>query len=211
MATSRDANKEEAFQLEDIARRVEPRVSWEDLTLPQATLSQLKEIHRIFRGWGFARRHSHGKGLNLLFSGPPGSGETMAAEVIAFDLEMPFFIIDLGSVASKYIGETQKNLMKIFDSAETSNAILFFDEADALSGNQKQVSDAHDRYTNIVTGYLLQRMEEYMGIAIFDTNLRRGLDRAFVRRMRFVVEFPFPNHKPWDMVWRCFWRVLRKG
>ena len=135
----------------------------------------------------------------------------MAAEVIGGALGLDLYRIDLATVVSKYIGETEKNLDRIFREAEYSNAILFFDEADALSGNQKQVSDAHDRYTNIETGYLLQRMEEYMGIAILATNLRRGLDRAFVRRMRFVVEFPFPNHKPWDMVWRCFWRVLRKG
>lgn len=217
-----NAAKEKAFQLEDIVRRVEPRVSWEGLTLPQAKLSQLKEIcnqareiHRIFRECDFDRRLSHGKGLKVLFSGPPGSSKTMAAEVIASDLEMPLYRIDLSAVVSKYVGETEKNLEKIFDSAESFNAILFFDEADALFGKRTQVSDAHDRYTNIEIGYLLQSMEEYTGIAILATNSRRSLDKAFVRRMRFVVEFPCPANerrkKLWDMVWRWFRRILKKA
>ncbi len=217
-----DADKERASQLEDIAQRVEPRFSWEDLALPQDKMSQLKdicnqarEIYRVFRERGFDRKLSQGKELSVLFSGPPGSGKTMAAEVIASDLDMPLYRIDLSAVVSKYVGETEKNLKKIFDSAEISNAILFFDEADALFGKRTRVSDAHDRYTNIETGYLLQRMEEYTSIAIVATNLRQNLDKAFVRRMRFVVEFPLPGNerrkKPWEMVWRWFRRVLRKA
>ncbi len=194
---SKDGNaaKEEVFQLEDIGRRVEPRASWEDLTLPQAKLSQLKdicnqarEIHLIFRERAFGQKLSHDKGLKVLFSGPPGS-KTMATEVIASDLEMPLYRIDLSAVVSKYIGETEKNLDKIFDSAKASNTILFFDEADALFGKRSEVKDSHDRYANIEINYLLQRMEEYRGIAILATNYQ-GLDKAFLRRMRFVVKFP---------------------
>ncbi len=221
---SKDGNaaKEEAFQLEDIVRRVEPRFSWEDLTLPQAKLSQLKdicnqarEIYRIFREKGFDRRLSHGKGFNILFSGPSGSSKTMAAEAIASDLEMPLYRIDLSAVVSKYIGETEKNLTTIFNSAEGFKAILFFDEADALFGKRSEVKDSHDRYTNIEINYLLQRMEEYTGIAILATNLHQSQDKAFVRRMRFAVEFPSPTNewrkKLWDIVWRWFRRVLKKA
>jgi SpoVK/Ycf46/Vps4 family AAA+-type ATPase len=216
-----NAAKEKAFQLEDIVQRVEPKVSWEDLTLPQAKLSQLKdicnqarEIHLIFRERDFGQKLSHDKGLNVLFSGPPGSSKTMAVEVIASDLEMPLYRIDLSAVVSKYIGETEKNLEKIFDSAESFNAILFFDEADALFGKRSEVKDSHDRYANIEINYFLQRMEEYRGIAILATNLRQSLDKAFLRRMQFVVEFPFPanerREKLWDMVWRWFRRILNK-
>ncbi|MCP4263075.1 MAG: AAA family ATPase [Planctomycetes bacterium] len=214
--------KEKAFQLEGIVQRVEPKVSWEDLTLPQAKLSQLKEIckqareiHRTFRECEFDRRLSHGKGLKVLFSGPPGSSKTMAVEVIASDLEMPLYRIDLSAVVSKYIGETEKNLTKIFDSAESFNAILFFDEADALFGKRSEVKDSHDRYANIEINYLLQRMEEYTGIAVLATNLLQSLDKAFIRRMQFVVEFDFPENerreKLWDMVWRWFRRILKKA
>lgn len=227
-----NAAKGKAFQLKAIARRVEPRVSWEDLTLPHAKLSQLRDIcnqaretHRISHEWGFDRRLSHGKGLSVLFSGPPGSGKTMAAKVIASDLEKSFFRIDLSAVVSKYIGETEKNLRELFFSAEASNAILFFDEADALFGKRTQLSDAPDHYTNIETGYLLQMMEEYTGIAILATNLRQSPDTEFIRRIRHIVEFPvpdensrdnqwdveFPRKKPWDIVWRWFRRVLRKA
>ena len=195
---SKDENaaKEKAFQLEGIVQRVEPKVSWEDSTLPQAKLSQLKEIcnqaretHRTFRECDFDRRLSHGKGFNILFSGPPGSSKTMAAELMASRLEKPLFRIDLSALVSKYIGETEKNLNKIFDLPESLNAILFFDEADALFGKRSEVKDSHDRYANIEINYLLQRMEEYRGIAILATNYQ-GLDKAFLRRMRFVVKFP---------------------
>jgi SpoVK/Ycf46/Vps4 family AAA+-type ATPase len=220
---SKDGNtaKEKAFQLEDIVQIVEPKVSWEDLTLPQAKLSQLKEIcnqareiHLTFRECDSDRRLQHGKGLKVLFSGPPGS-KTMAAEAIASDLEMPLYRIDLSAVVNKYIGETEKNLTKIFDSAESFNAVLFFDEADALFGKRSEVKDSHDHYANIEINYLLQRMEEYRGIAILATNLRQSLDKAFLRRIRFVVEFPFPANerrkKLWDMVWRWFRRILKKA
>jgi SpoVK/Ycf46/Vps4 family AAA+-type ATPase len=214
--------REEAFQLKAIARRVEPRASWEDLTLPHARLSQLKDIcnqarerHRISREWDSDRKLSPGKGLSILFSGPSGSGKTMAAEAIASDLDMPLFRIDLGAVLSKYIGETEKNLSRLLASAETSEAVLLFDEADSLFGKRTEVSDAHDRYANIETAYLLQKMEEFTGIAILATNLRQNLDEAFIRRMRFDVEFPSPADKRrgklWNLVWRWFRRILRSA
>jgi SpoVK/Ycf46/Vps4 family AAA+-type ATPase len=217
-----NAATERAYHPDDIARCVQPKVSWEDLILPQAKLYQLeeirnqaREIHRIFRESGSDRSLLRGKRLNVLFSGPPGSGKTMAAEVIASDLGMALYRIDLSAVISKYIGETEKNLRKIFDSAESLNVILFFDEADALFGTRIQVSDAHDRFTDTETGYLLQRLEEHSGIVILAANLRQSLDKAFVHRMQFVVEFPSSANerrkKPWDIVWRWFRKVLRKA
>lgn len=214
------SNKEGAFQLGDIAQRVEPRFSWEDLTLPQGTMSQLKDIcnqaresHQVFRESGFDRKFSHGKGLSVLFSGPSGSSKTMAAEVIASDLNMPLYSIDLGAAVSKYIGETEKNLVKVFDSAEATNAVLLFDEADALFGKRTKVSDSCNRYTNVETGYLLQRIEEHTGITIMATNMRQNLDQAFMRRMRFVVDFPLPANesrwKLWEMVVRWLKNVLK--
>ena len=142
-----------------------------------------------------------GKGLNALFHGSSGTGKTMAAEVIANELKLDLYKIDLSSVVSKYIGETEKNLIKIFKEAETSNSILFFDEADALFGKRSEVKDAHDRYANIEVGYLLQKMEEYEGIVILATNLMKNMDDAFVRRMHFSVEFPFPDEEHRFRIW----------
>ncbi len=173
---------------------------------------QLREIcnharyrHIVYGEWGFDRKLSRGKGLNALFSGPPGTGKTMAAEVIANELGLDLYKIDLSQVVSKYIGETEKNLDKIFQEAGTSNAILFFDEADALFGKRSEVKDAHDRYANIETGYLLQKMEEYEGIAILATNLRSNMDGAFVRRMNFIVELPLPHEKERRAIWEGIW------
>jgi SpoVK/Ycf46/Vps4 family AAA+-type ATPase len=145
-----------------------------------------------------------GKGLNVLFSGPPGTGKTMAGDVIANELSLTLYKIDLSQVVSKYIGETEKNLERIFTAAQSTNAILFFDEADALFGKRSEVKDAHDRYANIEVGYLLQKMEEYEGVAILATNLRSHMDDAFVRRMHAIVEFPFPD----EMHRRRIWEVL---
>jgi SpoVK/Ycf46/Vps4 family AAA+-type ATPase len=212
-----------AFQLEDIAQLVKPKASWEDLTLNQTELSQLRDIcnqarqiDRISRGWRSDRRPLHGKGLKALFSGPPGSGKTLAAEAIASELGMPLYRIDLSTVVSKYIGETEKNLRKVFDAARLANAILLFDELDALFGNRTKVSDAHDHYANIEIGYLLQRVEEYEGIIILTTNLHQNIDEAFIRRIRFIVEFPSPgneckNNLLWDMVWRWLMKGRRKS
>ena len=148
-----------------------------------------------------AKKLSLGKGLNALFAGPPGTGKTMAAEVIAGELQLDLYKIDLSQVVSKYIGETEKNLDRIFTAAESANAILFFDEADALFGKRSEVKDSHDRYANIEIGYLLQKMEEYEGVAILATNLRQNLDEAFVRRMHFVVDFPFPDEEHRRRIW----------
>ena len=147
----------------------------------------------MYDEWGFDRKLALGKGLNVLFAGPSGTGKTMAAEIIAGELGLDLYKIDLSSVVSKYIGETEKNLARIFAEAETSNAILFFDEADALFGKRSEVRDAHDRYANIEIAYLLQKMDEYEGVVILATNLRKNMDDAFVRRVHFTVEFPFPR------------------
>jgi SpoVK/Ycf46/Vps4 family AAA+-type ATPase len=176
--------------------------------LPSDQIDQLKEIcsqakyrYVVYGQWGFDRKLSIGKGLNVLFSGPPGTGKTMASEVIANELGLDLYKIDLSQVVSKYIGETEKNLRHIFEEAQTSYAILFFDEADALFGKRSEVKDAHDRYANIEIGYLLQEMEAYDGIAILATNLRQNMDEAFVRRLQ-VVEFPFPDEKYRELIWK---------
>lgn len=196
-------------KLATLARKLSPKKRWTDIVLPEDQLNHLKDLcthakHRqlVYGKWGFDRKLSLGKGLNALFSGPPGTGKTMAAEVIATELQLELYQIDLSQVVSKYIGETEKNLHQIFLEAHTSNAILFFDEADALFGKRSEVKDAHDRYANIETGYLLQKMEEYEGIAILATNLRQHLDEAFVRRMHFIVEFPFPDHEMRKQIWQ---------
>jgi SpoVK/Ycf46/Vps4 family AAA+-type ATPase len=175
-------------------------------------MQQLREIcnhvkhrARVYDEWGFDRKLSLGKGLNALFAGPSGTGKTMAAEIMANELGLDLYKIDLSTVVSKYIGETEKNLSRIFAEAETSNAILFFDEADALFGKRSEVRDSHDRYANIEISYLLQRMEEYEGITILATNLRKNMDEAFVRRMQFAVEFPLPNENDRRRIWEGIW------
>ena len=155
----------------------------------------------VYGEWGFDSKFSLGKGLNALFAGPPGTGKTMAAEVIARELQLDLYKIDLSQVVSKYIGETEKNLDRIFREARASYSILFFDEADALFGKRSEVKDAHDRYANIEVGYLLQKMEEYDGIAILATNLRQHMDEAFVRRMHVIIEFPFPDEEYRRRIW----------
>jgi SpoVK/Ycf46/Vps4 family AAA+-type ATPase len=155
----------------------------------------------VYGEWGFDRKLSLGKGLNMLFVGPPGTGKTMAAEVIAHELQLDLYRIDLSQVVSKYIGESEKNLDRIFTAAENSNSILFFDEADALFGKRSEVRDSHDRYANIEISYLLQKMEEYQGISVLATNLRQNLDDAFMRRVQAVVEFPFPDAEYRQRIW----------
>lgn len=192
-----------------LARKIEPKFRWDDIVLPADQLDQLREIcsqtrhrHTVYDEWGFDRKLSVGKGLTALFTGPPGTGKTMAAEVVANGLSLDLYKIDLSQVVSKYIGETEKQLRLIFDAAQASSAILFFDEADALFGKRSEVKDAHDRYANIEVGYLLQKMEEYEGIAILATNLRQNMDEAFIRRMRFIIEFPFPDEQYRRLIWR---------
>ena len=195
-----------------LARKIVPRYKWNDIVLPTDRIAQLREIcnhmkyrDRVYVDWGFGRKLALGKGLTVLFAGPSGTGKTMAADVIAGELGLDLYKIDLSSVISKYIGETEKNLSRIFDEAETSNAILFFDEADALFGKRSEVKDSHDRYANIEVGYLLQRMEEYEGVAILATNLRKNMDEAFVRRLHFTLDLPFPDVADRHRIWRGIW------
>jgi AAA+ superfamily predicted ATPase len=202
------ARGQSGHDLQGLAHKLEPRYTWNDLVLPSDPLAQLREIcnqvkyRRVVYGeWGFDRKLSLGKGVNVLFSGPPGTGKTMAAEVIANELQLDLYKIDLSQVVSKYIGETEKNLDRIFTAAQNANAILFFDEADALFGKRSEVKDAHDRYANIEIGYLLQKMEEYQGMAMLATNLRQNMDEAFVRRIGAIVEFPFPDAEYRQHIW----------
>jgi SpoVK/Ycf46/Vps4 family AAA+-type ATPase len=199
-------------KLASLARKIAPKYKWADIVLPADRLEQLREIcnhvkyrERVYGEWGFDQKLSLGKGLSVLFSGPSGTGKTMAAEIIAGALGLELYKIDLSTVVSKYIGETEKNLSRIFVEAETSNAILFFDEADALFGKRSEVKDSHDRYANIEIGYLLQRMEEYEGVVILATNFRKNMDEAFVRRLQFTVEFPFPNESDRRRIWEGIW------
>jgi SpoVK/Ycf46/Vps4 family AAA+-type ATPase len=199
-------------KLSALARKIKPNYTWDQIILPADRVQQLREICNsvkyrsvVYGEWGFDRKLSVGKGLNVLFAGPPGTGKTMAAEIIAGELALDLYKIDLSSVVSKYIGETEKNLSRIFTEAETSNAILFFDEADALFGKRSEVHDSHDRYANIEVGYLLQRMEEYEGVVILATNFRKNMDEAFVRRIHCTVEFPLPNQKERLRIWETIW------
>jgi SpoVK/Ycf46/Vps4 family AAA+-type ATPase len=185
---------------------------WEDLVLPETQKDTLREVAAqvgrrqvVYEQWGFAGRGSRGLGVSALFAGPSGTGKTMAAEVLARELRLDLYRIDLSTVVSKYIGETEKNLRRVFDAAERSGAILFFDEADALFGKRSEVKDSHDRYANIEVNYLLQRMEDYRGLAILATNKKSHLDPAFLRRLRFLVDFPFPDAAHRGRIWR---RVL---
>jgi SpoVK/Ycf46/Vps4 family AAA+-type ATPase len=199
-------------KLAALARSITPRYTWNDIVLPADRLQQLHEIcsyvkYRalVYGDWGFDRKLALGKGLNILFAGPSGTGKTMSADIIAGELGLDLYKIDLSTVVSKYIGETEKNLARIFAEAETSNAILFFDEADALFGKRSEVRDSHDRYANIEIAYLLQRMEEYDGVVILATNLSRNMDDAFVRRMHATVEFPFPDVQDRQRIWERIW------
>jgi ATP-dependent 26S proteasome regulatory subunit len=199
-------------KLSMLARKIAPRRAWSDIILPEDRLQHLREIcnamkfrAKIYDQWGFDQKLSLGKGLNVLFAGPSGTGKTLAAEIMATELGLELYKIDLSSMVSKYIGETEKNLSHIFSEAENSNAILFFDEADALFGKRTEVRDSHDRYANIEVNYLLQKIEEYDGVVILATNFRRNMDDAFVRRMHFTVEFPFPDETDRLRIWQKIW------
>ncbi len=194
--------------LENLAQRITPSARWDDLVLPAAHKAILKtlRIHvreraRVYRQWGFAARYSRGLGISALFAGASGTGKTMAAEVLAGELELDLYRIDLSAVVSKYIGETEKNLRRVFDAPEAGGAILLFDEADALFGKRSEVKDSHDRHANIEISYLLQRMESYRGLAILTTNMKSALDSAFLRRIRFIVDFPFPDARMREKIW----------
>jgi hypothetical protein len=202
-------------RLDELAQRIEPAAGWDDLVLPPQSLAVLQSIaahvrrrQRVYQEWGFQRQGQRGLGISALFCGASGTGKTMAAEVLAGELALDLFRIDLSAVVNKYIGETEKNLRRVFDAAEESGAILLFDEADALFGKRSEVKDAHDRYANIEVSYLLQRVESYRGLAILTTNMRQSIDAAFLRRIRFVVQFPFPDAAGRLEIWR---RVFPPG
>jgi ATP-dependent 26S proteasome regulatory subunit len=196
-------------RMDALAQRLDPKATWDDLVLPIEQTNLLKQIaeqvrqrHTVYEDWGFAAKMNRGLGISTLFTGESGTGKTMAAEVIANELHLNLYRIDLSAVVSKYIGETEKNLRRLFDVGEDGGAILFFDEADALFGKRSEVKDSHDRYANIEINYLLQRMEAYRGLAILATNMKNALDRAFLRRLRFIVDFRFPAVAERKLIWQ---------
>jgi hypothetical protein len=196
-------------RLDDLAQRIEPAAAWDELVLPELQRRVLREIavhvrqrSKVYETWGFTTKGTRGLGISALFAGASGTGKTMAAEVLAGELRLDLYRIDLSQVVSKYIGETEKNLRRVFDAAEEGGAILLFDEADALFGKRSEVKDSHDRYANIEVSYLLQRMEAYRGLAILTTNMKNALDTAFLRRIRFIVQFPFPDAAQRAEIWR---------
>jgi ATP-dependent 26S proteasome regulatory subunit len=210
----RAAREQSHSRLGRLTQHIRPTVGWDDIVLPVRAMQQLREVrasvvHRsaVYGDWGFGRKLALGRGTAVLFHGPSGTGKTMAAQVLAYELGLDLYRIDLAMVVSKYIGETEKNLSAIFREARTSNAILFFDEADALFGKRSEVKDAHDRYANIEVGYLLQQMEDYDGTVILATNLIRNLDDAFVRRLHHAVEFPFPDAAYRERIWQGIFPV----
>ena len=192
-----------------LGSKISRRCGWSDLVLPDSTLARLQELsaaierrHLVFDEWGFSQRTTAGAGVVALFAGASGTGKTMTAAVIANELGFDLYRIDLSSVVSKYIGETEKNLDRIFRAARSGHVMLFFDEADALFGKRSEVKDAHDRYANIEVAFLLQRLEEHDGVVVLATNLRRNVDEAFARRMQFVIEFAPPDPALREQLWR---------
>ncbi|HPE49933.1 MAG TPA: ATP-binding protein [Methanothrix soehngenii] len=195
-------------RLDVLAKRLDPKATWEEIVLSPTEINLLRQIapqvrnrRKVYDEGGFRRRMNRGLGIGVLFAGESGTGKTMAAEVIANELQMNLYRIDLSQVVSKYIGETEKNLSRLFDAAEDGGAILFFDEAEALFGKRSEVKDSHDRYANIEINYLLQRMESFRGLAILATNMKSALDPAFVRRLRFIVDFPYPGPEERKNIW----------
>lgn len=195
--------------LEQKAVKVEPKFGWDDLILPDETIyllrqacNRVKDRHRVMHQWGFDRVLPYGRGVSMMFTGPPGTGKTMSALVMAKEMEAELYRVDLSRIVSKYIGETEKNLSDIFDHARLSGAILFFDEADALFGKRSEVKDSHDKYANMETSYLLQKMEEYDGLTILATNFSQNMDDAFTRRIQFIVKYPFPDAAQREQLWR---------
>jgi ATP-dependent 26S proteasome regulatory subunit len=206
------AQAQGGHELMRLAKRIIPRFAWSDIVTTEAVAAQLRELcdrvrlgATVLEGWRFADKLALGRGISALFAGPSGTGKTMAAEVIAGAVGLDLFKIDLASVVSKYIGETEKNLDRIFGAAEDCNGILLFDEADALFGKRSEVQDSHDRYANLEISYLLQKMEEFEGVAILSTNLQKNLDDAFIRRLSFIVHFPFPNADDRKRIWEVVW------
>ncbi|MFJ2909449.1 ATP-binding protein [Streptomyces sp. NPDC087228] len=215
----RGARAQNAAGLDRLARRIEPTVGWNDLVLPPGTHTQLRELaararhrDRVLGEWGMRPGGGRGRGVSALFAGDSGTGKTMSAEVIAADLGLDLYTVDLATVIDKYVGETEKNLERIFSEAAGVNGVLLFDEADAIFGKRSDVKDAHDRYANVESAYLLQRMESFDGLAILATNLRANLDDAFTRRLDLVVDFPVPDPEQRLLLWeRCLGPVLPRG
>lgn len=197
-------------RMDDLARRVESDAGWDDLILPPAQKTTLKAIAaqvrnraQVYEQWGFEKRTGgRGLGVSALFAGPSGAGKTLAGEILGAELKLDVYRIDLSAIVSKWIGETEKNLRRVFDAAEEGSAILQFDEADALFGKRSEVKDSHDRYANIEVSYLLQRLEQYRGLSILTTNLKSNIDAAFLRRLRFIVDFSFPEHRERVAIWQ---------
>jgi ATPase family associated with various cellular activities (AAA)/Winged helix domain, variant len=195
-------------KLEDLAQRIVPCGCWDDLVLPEPQklvlrqlAAQVRQRMRVYESWGFSVKGRRGLGVSALFAGESGTGKTLAAEILAHELALDLYRIDLSAVVSKYIGETEKNLRQVFDAAEEGGVLLLFDEADALFGKRGEVKDSHDRYANIEVSYLLQRMEAYQGLAILTTNLKSSVDKSFQRRLRFIVTFPFPDAPHREAIW----------
>jgi SpoVK/Ycf46/Vps4 family AAA+-type ATPase len=202
------ARSQNAAGLERLARRIEPEAGWDDLVLPDAVVAQLEDLtararHRdlVLDAWRMGRRSSKGRGITALFAGDSGTGKTMSAEVVAGDLGLDLYVIDLSTVVDKYIGETEKNLDRIFVEADRVNGVLLFDEADAIFGKRSEVKDSHDRYANVEVAYLLQRMELFDGLAVLTTNLRSNVDEAFTRRLDTIVDFPMPEEDDRRRLW----------
>jgi SpoVK/Ycf46/Vps4 family AAA+-type ATPase len=192
-----------------IAKELRMPHSLADIVLPADTRDLLDELlshvryrEKVIDEWGFSRKYVGSRNLSVLFHGPPGTGKTMAASIVANELNLSLYRVDLASVLSKYIGETEQHLAQLFDRAEAMNVVLFFDEAEGLFGKRTETRDAHDRYANLQIGYLLQRIETYPGIVILSTNLKSNMDKAFLRRFRFVIEFPFPAGEQRRLLWR---------
>ncbi|MGG7613231.1 ATP-binding protein, partial [Streptomyces sp. ZG43] len=205
----RAARRQSASGLEQHARRIRPAVDWGDLVLPEGPLSQLRELalrarhrDRVLGEWRLNAGGGRGRGVLGLFAGESGTGKTLSAEVVAADLGLDLYVVQLSSVVDKYVGETEKNLERIFTEADRTDAVLLFDEADAVFGKRSEVKDAHDRYANMESAYLLQRLESFEGIALLTTNLRANIDEAFTRRLDLVVDFPFPDAGQRLALWR---------
>jgi SpoVK/Ycf46/Vps4 family AAA+-type ATPase len=194
--------------LDKLAQRLVSEVTWNDIVLPEHEINLLRQIVNHVRNrslvhdeLGLREKMNEDLGISALFSGPSGTGKTMAAGIIANDLCLNLYRIDLSAVVSKYIGETEKNLRQLFDAAEDGGAILFFDEADALFGKRSEVKDGHDRYANIEINYLLKRVEAFRGLAILATDTKNAIDQAFIRRLRFIVDFSFPSIEQRKQIW----------
>jgi ATP-dependent 26S proteasome regulatory subunit len=199
-------------KLNQLAQRIHPKHVWNDIILPADIKEKLRELVQMFKykyvvynDWGFDKKLSIGKGISALFYGEPGTGKTLACEIIARELGMDLYKIDISTIVSKYIGETEKNLSRIFKEAECSNAIIFFDEADAIFGKRTEVKDSHDRYSNIEVSYLLQKIDEYTGVVILSTNFMKNIDPAFLRRLQFNIGFPFPEEEYRKVIWQLMY------